>query len=102
MGARAVAARLNDFSVWELRDAVELLGDMGEADWAHPGAIAALLDDVDVVQIAAVDALGRMGAAGSGLKHSRISGVLGVMLGVILGVMLGVPLTCWSCSCFAC
>ena len=29
-GARAVAARLRDFSVWERRDAVELLGEIRE------------------------------------------------------------------------
>ena len=39
---------------------------MGQAAWAYVGAIAVLLDDVDVVQLAAVEALGRMGAAGPG------------------------------------
>jgi hypothetical protein len=64
-GALAVVSLLDDFSVWERRDAVELLGEMGQAAWAHAEVIAGLLEDVDFVRLAAVEALIKMGEAGS-------------------------------------
>jgi hypothetical protein len=63
-GAHALVASLDNFSLWERANAVELLGEMGVASWPFAGAIAARLTDVDLVREEACYALGKMGPAG--------------------------------------